>query len=122
MFAEFLLEGLPPTINNFYIRTRCNVCRTHEAKLWQNMTIQTLKSVWGNRPACSQPLELDIVFEVNNRRRWDIDNRIKPLQDCLERAGVILNDRQVECLHVRRKYSDRAATIITVKDYIHEEN
>ena len=119
--AQFLLDGLPPTVNNFYIRTRNNVCRTPEAKLWQSNAIQTLQHVWGTLSPYSQPVELDIVFEVNNRRKWDIDNRIKPLQDCLERAGIIINDRQVECLHVRRKYSDKSATHLTLKDYHNEE-
>ena len=118
--AQFFLDGLPPTVNNFYIRTRSNVCRTPEAKLWQDMAVQTLKSVWGNLPPFSQPVELDIVFEADNRQKWDIDNRIKPLQDCLQRAGIILNDRQVECLHVRRKYSDKAATHLTLRDYTNE--
>ncbi|MBQ7220759.1 MAG: RusA family crossover junction endodeoxyribonuclease [Synergistaceae bacterium] len=117
MLAQFLLEGLPPTVNTFYLRTARTVCRKPHVRLWQLKTTAQLAAEWHNKPPISLPLELSIVFETSNRRKWDIDNRIKPLQDCLERAGIILNDRQVESLHVRRIYGTKDTTCLTLEEY-----
>ena len=121
MLAQFLLEGLPPTVNTFYLRTARTVCRKPHVRLWQQNTTALLASEWHNKPPLSEPLKLSIVFETSNHRKWDIDNRIKPLQDCLERAGIIKNDRLIECLHVRRIYSDNNLTHITLENSNEEE-
>ena len=56
-------------------------------------------------------MDFHIVYLCKDNRKWDIDNRVKALQDCLEQAGIIENDRQVQSLHVRREYApDRAET------------
>ena len=76
-----------------------------------------MRREWKTRQPIRTSLEIRIEFTTKDHRKWDIDNRIKPLQDCLERAGVIENDRQIESLHVKRKYGDRNATHITLLEY-----
>ena len=51
---------------------------------------------------CTEPVCLSILFETSNRRSWDVDNRVKALQDCLSAAGVIHDDTQIEELHVKK--------------------
>ncbi len=56
-----------------------------------------------------------IRFAENTYRRWDIDNRIKPLLDCLEMSGILEDDSQIDHLSVtREKGSKRKTTIILV--------
>ena len=117
MKVEFHIDGLPPTVNNYYIRTPNRVCRRAEAREWQEAAIAELAARWGKREAYRGAVELHIIFEVKTKRKWDIDNRIKPLQDCLEHAGVIANDSQVESLHVKRKYGKQVKTHIILEDY-----
>ena len=57
-------------------------------------------------------MTLSILFETSNRRRWDIDNRVKALQDCLSAAGVIHEDTQIEELHMKRIHGSKMATMI----------
>ncbi len=47
-------------------------------------------------------LELQIVLHAKTRRKYDIDNRVKPLLDALEKAGVYESDGQIDRLAVQR--------------------
>ena len=119
--AEFELKSLPPTVNNLYGRLRNTVYKKPFVRKWQNETIDYLIGEWKNRPALTKELELRIEFSSKDHRKWDIDNRIKPLQDCLERAGIIQNDRQIESLQVKRKYGEQESTHIILMEYCDEE-
>ena len=46
------------------------------------------------------PVKVDLVLRI---RRMDIDSLVKPVLDCIEKAGAIKNDSQVAELHVCRK-------------------
>ena len=39
---------------------------------------------------------------ARTRRRWDLVNRVKAVQDCLQMAGIIKDDSQITELVVRR--------------------
>lgn len=65
-------------------------------------------------------IEMHLVFQTNNRRCWDIDNRVKALQDCLSIAGVIRDDSQLDALHVERKYGNEQCTKMTVTEMVAE--
>ena len=118
---EFRLDSLPPTVNNLYGRLSRTVYKKPAVRKWQNETIEYIRGEWKNQPALTTELELRIIFTAKDHRKWDIDNRIKPLQDCLERAGVIKNDRQIESLHVMRKYGEQESTKIQILEYADEE-
>jgi crossover junction endodeoxyribonuclease RusA len=47
-------------------------------------------------------LELIILLHAPTRRKYDIDNRIKPLLDAMERAGVFADDEQIDKITVER--------------------
>lgn len=41
------------------------------------------------------PLKLTITLDGDTKRRGDTDNRIKPIQDWLQRAGLIWDDKLI---------------------------
>lgn len=45
------------------------------------------------------PVRVDLIIHT---RRMDIDALVKPILDCLEKAGAIQNDNQVVELHVSK--------------------
>ena len=115
MTAQF--NGLPPTVNHLY-RTSWNGARykTAQGREWQNVTASIMAAVKTNRKPYGGDVALEIVFQTADRRRWDLDNRVKALQDCLAMAGVIEDDRQIQRLHVERQIGPQTATVVTVSE------
>lgn len=122
MFAKFILHGLPPTINNFYGRNVRNIYKKAKAREWQLETTDQIRETWEDKPALTCSLELQITFITDGRRKWDIDNRIKALQDCLQSAGVISDDRQIDSLIVRRVYGSADETHVIVTECENEKS
>lgn len=107
-----LLE-LPPTVNHIYRRGRCgNRYKTAATRHYQAQVSQTLANIWHGQPPYTGPVELRIIFVTATRRKWDIDNRVKALQDCLMLSGVIQDDTQVQILHVERHSGGKNQTQI----------
>ena len=67
-------------------------------------------------------LSLYVVLCAPNNRRIDLDNRIKPMQDALKKAGVYDDDSQIDHLEVARgmvqpKHPCAIVIIKTMLDY-----
>ena len=110
------IEGLPPTVNHMYRMHGRYKYKTSEAKEYQeNRVAEQMRSEYGNNPVYRGRVSLAIAFFTNNRKRWDIDNRVKALQDCLSMAGVIADDKQIDELRVSRIYTKWDKTVTRLK-------
>ena len=110
-----LLE-LPPTVNHMYRTGYRSRYKTLEVREYQTYAVNRLREAWGSREPLSGCVELRIVFTTNDKRKWDIDNRVKALQDCLSLAGVIKDDSQLDALHVKRVYGKEKGKRITLTE------
>ena len=111
---DLTLDGLPPTVNHLY-RSHGHVrFKSAEGKHYQDTVSNNIRSAWGNNPPYISPVEFRITFFSDDHKRWDIDNRVKALQDCLSIAGVIHDDSQIHILHVERIHSDSKFTHISL--------
>jgi len=111
------LDGLPPTVNHAY-RTGRNVrYKTAEAKEFQRQAIFVMNVLRKNKSPYTGPVGVEICFTQRDHRPWDVDNRIKILQDCLAPAGVIKDDKQVVELYARREHGEEDKTHIIVRRF-----
>ena len=102
------LDGLPPTVNHLYRTGGRHRYKTPEGVAYQEATAAEMRAQREMLPArrCVGPylgpVALHIVMTSRTRRRWDLDNRVKAVQDCLQMAGIIKDDSQITELIVRR--------------------
>lgn len=61
-------------------------------------------------------LELTVELYQVDRRRQDISNRIKALEDALAHAGAFHDDSQVDRLIVHRRRGDRAECLVELRE------
>ena len=109
------LKGLPPTVNHLYRSTRGGRrYKTVMGRLYQDYVTLSLSTEWQGREPYTGRVELRITFTTSTRRRWDIDNRVKALQDCISLAGIIADDAQVDILHVERQRGKQATTYLEI--------
>lgn len=105
------LDGLPPTANLLYRTSRIGIrYKTKEGKEWQKAAACIFSKNYKRPDPYTGDVNLQIVFFTENRRRWDIDNRVKALMDALMLGGVIKDDGQVKALHVERVLSPTKET------------
>jgi Holliday junction resolvase RusA-like endonuclease len=101
---------MPPSINAYWgqrvvfkagSKPMAIKYRTHEASAY----IETIKEKFlqaGLTPVSRGALLLEMVFCFRDLRAADVDNRIKPLQDALKEAHLMLDDCQVWDLRASR--------------------
>ncbi|MBQ8693629.1 MAG: RusA family crossover junction endodeoxyribonuclease [Synergistaceae bacterium] len=113
------LDGLPPSVNHLYKYGNKRAYISAEARTWQKYAAAAMKLNYNKNAVPSQaPVKVKIRFITPNNRRWDIDNRLKSLLDCLAKAGIILDDCQIHRLDMRRENVKGAAsqTFIEVRE------
>ena len=115
ILLELEIEGLPPTVNHLYRTGRTGYrYKTETGRKYQEQVSLLLAQEWQGRLAYSGDVELRIEFQVKTRHKWDIDNRVKALQDCLNMAKIIQDDSQVQILHVERRQGDADMTRVEI--------
>ena len=108
--------GLPPTVNTMYRNSGSHRYKRQEVRDWQEEISGILSEHWEGQPYFKRAC-VSIEFTVKSSMNWDIDNRLKSLLDCLEIAGILANDNQIDGLNVRRYTGDQNKTKITVMEF-----
>ncbi|WP_297455999.1 RusA family crossover junction endodeoxyribonuclease [Persephonella sp.] len=76
-----------------------------------------IKQQW-RLPTITQEVEIFYTFYFPDRKKRDVDNRLKILNDCLEEAGVIADDNLITDGHFKKRVSKEKGhlTIIEIKE------
>lgn len=99
----------PPSLNNIYVNVhKRGRVKTEEYRTWLRAA--------SNDIAAQKPLKVPGEVEITvaiGPRRGDLDNRIKPILDCLVVNGVIDDDKNVTAITARWATEDGARVTIT---------
>lgn len=63
-------------------------------------------------------IEMKVVVYPRDRRKQDIDNRIKALWDALSDAGVFDDDEQIDILHIERGEIKKGGGVLVFIDIL----
>lgn len=92
--------SFPPSLNVFYKKYRNRIIISKEG----NNYIEEVKQIVKDFEAIGKTrVSVSIHLFPPDRRRFDIDNRIKICQDSITKAGLWNDDSQVDELHVYRE-------------------
>ena len=111
------LRGLPPSVNMMYRNGRGGRYKRPEVEEWQSDVARQMREEWGKLSPYTEEVEVRVQFTVNNRRRWDVDNRLKALLDCFEMGGVIKDDTQISGIIAKRVEGETSQTQIEMSEY-----
>lgn len=91
---------LPPTINHYYLSSGKRRYLSAEAKAFR-LDVLRARATAGHTRLTGR-LQLTAVLHMKTRGRADLDNRVKPLQDALQWAGIYDDDEQIDALIIVR--------------------
>jgi len=90
----------PPTVNNYYSHTRNGVYISKKGRLYSLAVAEAVNEQLSGLDTLLSPLQLEVVLYPPDRRKRDLDNHMKALQDALTKAEVWEDDSLIDQLIV----------------------
>lgn len=91
----------PPSVNTYYRRGAHATYMSKNGRDYKKAVAEYISE--SGTPKLGQArLSLEIVLWPKDKRKYDIDNRIKALLDSLQDAGVFDDDEQIDQINVYR--------------------
>ena len=98
-----LILPLPNSANTHWRHGRGITYLSKQGREFRERVVGLVKTVHPNHKPFSKRLDVTIDIHPKDRRKIDLDNRIKPLLDALQHANVFLDDSQIDRLEVNRR-------------------
>lgn len=108
--AQFVILGHAVSVNNSTTVAKTPargmfLVKTEERRVWDRMMVEQFRAQWNLRLPIEE--EVFLVLEVYlSANTMDVDNALKPVQDAMQEAGVLKNDRLVRRASIT-KHVDR---------------
>jgi crossover junction endodeoxyribonuclease RusA len=104
----------PPSTNNYYR----SACIKGSPRVYISEKGKTFRAEVGFIAHKAQKrvgrLWLDVRLSSPTRRRYDLDNRLKAIQDALQHSGVYDDDEQIDKITVHRDAPGGGYAIVTL--------
>jgi crossover junction endodeoxyribonuclease RusA len=99
--TQHLTLPLPPSINMYWRKSPRGMYITDAGKLFRQQVIAYVGERTMTRFGTHKVI-VSMVVHMRDKRRADVDNRIKAALDALVHAGLFDDDSQVDELHLYR--------------------
>ena len=93
------IYNFPPSSNNRLMSARGRLIKTGRYRSWQQATADMVREQIRGRPLEGR-LRLTMRVHMPDRRKRDLDNLVKPIQDALQLAGLYYDDSQIKHLDI----------------------
>lgn len=99
MKPDIIVLPLPPALNHTYGFHRGKMFKVPKARDWEQEALALVKYKYKRRDTITG--DVFCALSIFHSRDRDIDGSIKITLDLLEKAGLIVNDRQIKFLNVQ---------------------
>lgn len=113
--TEIILNINPCSVNACYRAFRSRIYRSDRYVTWKKACINELRSALGNDfVPHSTDISVYIVFQIDNRRKNDLDNMLKSLFDACN--GILwVDDSLVNSIYANKIYVKGESPKITIR-------
>lgn len=108
--AQFVILGHAVSVNKSSTMAKTAargmfLVKTEERREWDRLMVEQFRAQWNLRLPVEEEvfLVIDVYLSANT---MDVDNALKPVQDAMQEAGVLKNDRLVRRASIT-KHVDR---------------
>lgn len=97
-----IYTSYPPSVNNYYVRTQRGMYISEKGRKFRDALMEDCHNQLNGMDKISGKVRVDVIAWSPDKRKRDLDNLVKPIQDALTHAGIWVDDCQVDQLCVYR--------------------
>ena len=115
-----LVLPFPPSVNTYWRNFRGRMVLSQKGRDYKQAIAEYVSE--NNVPKYGeQKLKITMILQPRDKRKIDIDNRIKCVLDSLQDAGVFDDDFHVDELHVMRGEQVKGGKLLLTIEVIEDE-
>ena len=107
----------PPSVNSYYRSVNGRAIMSKRGRAYRDAVMRAVRAC-GAAKHLDCRLAVEITLHPRDRRKFDIDNTVKAVFDGMQKAGVFLDDSQVDRLLVTRSTVEPGGVaVVKIKEW-----